>query len=76
MEFLNEVASAVEQGHGQQNSGEWIEMKGLKQVAVEESCEGAGRSTAGAEEMEVSKDGAAGIEGVLIGWEAQQDCSD
>ena len=50
-------------------------MQGFGEVSAKKRCEGAGGAAAGAQDVEVSEDGATGIEGVLIGGEAQQDCS-
>jgi hypothetical protein len=66
------VVCCVEGRDGEQQRGEGVEVHGLEEVAVEEGGEGAGSSAARALQVEPGVDGAAGIDGVAVGWEAEE----
>lgn len=65
-------ACKIEQCRGEEDSGERVEVEGVTEVAVEQRGEGAGRSTARALQVKESVDGAARVERIAVGWEAQK----
>jgi hypothetical protein len=68
------AGSSVEERDGGEQRDECVEAEGFGEVTAEQSRERACGSAARADDVQVLVDGAAGIEAVERGWEAQKDC--